>query len=139
MPRTTKCRRVCHEPSASVFLPEQGATEWVELSVDELEAIRLCDLEGLDQDEAAERMNVSRGTFQRILYAARRQTAKALCAGKGLRISGGNYRLAEDCCKREARCSGCRFRQAGADDRCGGGCGKEISCEGGTGAAGLKG
>lgn len=114
MPRTTKCRRVCREPSATAFVPETGAKDWIALSVDELEAIRLCDLEGMDQDEAAERMNVSRGTFQRILYAARKSTAEALCGGKGLRIGGGNYAVAEECCKRSGRCRGCRrhFSQA---------------------------
>lgn len=111
MPRTTKCRRVCCEPSVRMFQPDQRPEEWVDLSVDELEAIRLCDLEGLEQDEAAERMDISRGTFQRILYAARRRTAEALCQGKGLRIGGGNYQVAEHCCKRSSRCQGCKFRR----------------------------
>lgn len=61
MPRTSKCRRVCAEPRARVFTPEPKSGGRVALSVEELEALRLCDLEGLEQDSAAKRMNVSRG------------------------------------------------------------------------------
>jgi len=51
---------------------------------DELEALRLCDLEGLFQEQAGERMGVSRGTVQRLLASARRKTAEALAAGAAL-------------------------------------------------------
>lgn len=61
------------------------------MSLEELEAVRLCDLEGLDQDTAAARMGVSRGTFQRILYSARKTTATALCESLVILIRGGNY------------------------------------------------
>jgi uncharacterized protein len=63
--------------------------EQVTLSVDELEALRLADLEGLYQDQAAIRMGVSRPTFARIAEAARRKVAQALVRGQALRISGG--------------------------------------------------
>ena len=61
--------RMCRTAVPDV-LPQSGGCEVLPLSVEQLEALRLCDLEGLDQDSAALRMDVSRGTFQRILYAA---------------------------------------------------------------------
>lgn len=67
--------------------------ESVVLSVEELEAIRLVDWEGLYQEAAAERMEVSRQTFQRILREARRKVADALTNGKALGIEGGDYVL----------------------------------------------
>ena len=51
---------------------------------DELEALKLCDLEGLFQEQAGERMGVSRGTVQRILTRARKKTAQALVRGQAL-------------------------------------------------------
>ena len=66
----------------------------VGLTVDELEAIRLADLEGLYQEAAAERMNVSRQTFGRILEAGHRKVAEALVHGKALSIEGGPVEVA---------------------------------------------
>ena len=51
---------------------------------DELEALKLCDAEGLFQEQAGEKMGVSRGTIQRILTSARRKTAEALATGSAL-------------------------------------------------------
>jgi predicted DNA-binding protein (UPF0251 family) len=68
--------------------------EEVSLSVEEAEAIRLKDLEGLEQEECAEKMNVSRPTFHRVLGSARRKVADALLNGKAIRIEGGNFELA---------------------------------------------
>jgi len=65
------------------------------LSMDEFEAIRLADLEGLYQEQAAERMNVSRQTFGRIVDAARRKVAQALTEGLALRIEGGAVTMSE--------------------------------------------
>ena len=96
MPRGLKCRRVCSEPFHRVF--SGGAQgEPVTLSVEELESLRLADLEEMEQDMAAERMGISRGTFQRILYSARQKTALALTTGRTILISGGNY-VVNDCC-----------------------------------------
>lgn len=58
----------------------------VELTLDELEAIRLADYQGLYHEEAAGRMNISRPTFGRILEEARRKVATALMEGKALKI-----------------------------------------------------
>jgi predicted DNA-binding protein (UPF0251 family) len=60
---------------------------------EELEALRLADLEGLTQEEAAGRMGVSRSTFQRIVAQARRQVALALAEGHALQIEGGTFEV----------------------------------------------
>lgn len=56
----------------------------ITLARDELEALRLCDLEGLTQEEAGKRMGVSRGTVQRILSSARKKVALALTSGMAI-------------------------------------------------------
>jgi predicted DNA-binding protein (UPF0251 family) len=65
----------------------------VRLLQEELEALRLADLEGLTQQEAAERMGVSRSTFQRVVARARRQVALALAEGHALQIEGGTFEV----------------------------------------------
>jgi len=66
----------------------------VTLLQEEREALRLADLEGLTQAEAAERMGVSRSTFQRVVSHARRQVALALAEGHALQIEGGTFEVA---------------------------------------------
>jgi predicted DNA-binding protein (UPF0251 family) len=63
--------------------------EQVTVTLDGLEALRLADLEGLYQEEAAKRMGVSRATFARVLTAARQVVSDALVNGKALEIEGG--------------------------------------------------
>ncbi len=58
----------------------------ISIQQDELEALRLCDYQGLFQEQAGERMGVSRGTVQRILTSARRKVAEALSTGSALVI-----------------------------------------------------
>ncbi|MGC4000735.1 MAG: DUF134 domain-containing protein [Anaeromyxobacter sp.] len=92
MPRPQCCRRVRARPGATCFCPANGTPKsdnFVMLTLDELEALRLADLEGLYQERAAERMNVSRSTFGRIIEAAHRKVADALVHGRTLQISGG--------------------------------------------------
>lgn len=67
--------------------------ENVDLSVDEFEAIRLKDLEGLEQTAAADSMRISQPTFHRIIEAARKKMADALVNGKAIRIERGEYML----------------------------------------------
>lgn len=110
MARTVKCRRVCGRPAALRFMPDPYAAETLDLTLEELESLRLCDFEGHEQAGAAERMGVSRGTFQRILYSAHHKVAEALCTGKGIMIGGGNYEYAEEWCG-TARCSLCAFSE----------------------------
>ena len=109
MPRSIKCRRVCQIPENRLFLPQRQGAGRVTLTMEQLEALRLCDLENLDQDVAAKRMDVSRGTLQRILYAARRITAQALVEGLGIEISGGNYQVTERCCAKGMPCQTCKM------------------------------
>lgn len=94
MARPTKWRQIEHIPTVENFIPsEQGTTEFDEniLKLEELEAIRLKDLGGLEQEECAEKMQVSRPTFQRILLSAREKVADSLINGKAIRIEGGNF------------------------------------------------
>ena len=109
MPRTQKCRRVCVEPLSKLFKAEVQNDERVDLYIEELESIRLIDFEGLEQGEAANRMEVSRGTFQRILYEARRKVAEALVQGKSISVEGGNYVVSTKLCNASKRCSKCKF------------------------------
>ena len=111
MPREVKHRRVCSEPCCRRFSPDHGDGDCVLMSVEELEAVRLCDLEGLEQQDAALRMNISRGTLQRVLYAARKNMAEALVMGKTLTIKGGNYEVADGKCKAGETCSHCCFKK----------------------------
>jgi predicted DNA-binding protein (UPF0251 family) len=69
------------------------ALEEIYLTVEEAEAIRLKDLEGLEQEEGAEKMNISRPTFQRVLASARQKIAEAILNGKAIRIEGGNFEV----------------------------------------------
>jgi predicted DNA-binding protein (UPF0251 family) len=81
-------------PTLAAFVP-QGVpvTGQVCLSVEEFEAIRLSDFEHLDQESAANLMQVSRQTYGRILFRARSMVAEALVTGKALRIEGGNFEM----------------------------------------------
>jgi predicted DNA-binding protein (UPF0251 family) len=69
--------------------------EGVSLAVDEFEAIRLKDLEFLEQERAAATMNISQPTFHRILESAHNKVADALVNGKAIRIEGGDYLVKE--------------------------------------------
>lgn len=92
MPRPCCRRRIAGSPPAGIFKPAGIPGRFLEevvLGLDGLEAIRLADLEGLYQEEAAARMGVSRATFGRIVADARRRVAEALVEGKLLRIEGG--------------------------------------------------
>ena len=63
------------------------------ITIDELEAIRLKDYEGLDQENAAKKMNISQPTFHRLLLSARKNISDALVNGKALKIEGGVYKM----------------------------------------------
>ena len=95
MPRPFKCRRVCGTPGADYFKPRGiplSDLQEVGLTLDEFEAIRLADLDGLKQVDAAKRLKISRPTFSRIVASARNKIADGLVNIKALRIEGG-------CCK----------------------------------------
>jgi len=89
MPRPIKNRRISCVPAARYFKPvgiPLRELEEIVLGMDELEAMRLADLEGLYQADAAEKMGVSRQTIGNILNNAHRKLADALLNGKALRI-----------------------------------------------------
>lgn len=94
MARPTKWRKIDHIPTVSYFTPAgkcKAELPEIIMKLEELEAIRLKDLEKLGQEECSDRMEVSRPTFQRILLSAREKIADSLINGKIIRIEGGNY------------------------------------------------
>ena len=96
MPRPRKLRSVQGRPIVDAFIPSRvppWGQEEVVLPVEGLEAIRLSDFEGLDQESAAIRMNISRQTFGRVLAESRAIVADALVMGKVLRIEGGDFEM----------------------------------------------
>lgn len=92
MPRPMKCRRVRQGPCSTSFKPAgvRGCElEEVVLSLDEFESLRLADLEGMYQEEAAEQLGVSRQTFGNIVKSAHAKVADCLVNAKKLKIEGG--------------------------------------------------
>ncbi|WP_425058247.1 hypothetical protein SCACP_28920 [Sporomusa carbonis] len=131
MARPHKERKIEKLPPVSHFKPigiplrEIGE---ITLTFEEMEAVRLADVEQLDQAGAAERMEVSRSTFHRILSKAHQKIALALWEGKAIRFEGGTFRI-EHKYEKELRyfiCQECRHewtvpygtRQRGIDMNC---------------------
>ena len=109
MPRPKHCRYVSAAPCVDFFKPRGVPLRDLEealLSVEELEALRLADMEGLTAIEAARVMRVSRHTFGRTLASARRIVATALSRGMALRIGGGSWALHGPCCEGGHRAHG---------------------------------
>ncbi len=99
MSRPFKCRRIANVPEVTHFKPAGiplDDLDEIVLSLEEAEALRLKELEGLEQERGAQKMNISRPTFQRVLASARFKVADALLNGKAIRIDGGNYELARN-------------------------------------------
>jgi predicted DNA-binding protein (UPF0251 family) len=108
MARPHKQRYVSTHPSTCAFKPwgiPLPQLESVVLSLDELEAIRLADFEGDQQEQAAAKMNISRPTFGRILENAHKTVADALLHGKALQIQGG---MVTTSARERVRCRRCR-------------------------------
>ena len=78
--------------------------EEINLAMDEFEAIRLADLNGLYQEEAAKKMKISRPTFTRLIGSAHKKIAEALVNAKALKIEGGVYKMSE---MKKFKCSDC--------------------------------
>ena len=102
-PRPFKSRRISSLPSVSGFKPygskkNSGRVETVFLNLEEYEAIRLCDYEMLNHQQASEIMNVSRPTLTRIYSKARQKLAEALVAGKQIIIVGGKIYFDSEGC-----------------------------------------
>ena len=95
MPRPCRCRRIRCKPDTNYFKPRGiplDSLEEVNLTLDELEAVRLADLEGSYQADAAEKMDVSRQTFGNIIKSAHKKIADVLLNAKALKIEGGKVR-----------------------------------------------
>ncbi len=143
------------QPACRTFKPAGipgKALEEMGLTMEELEALRLADMEGLYHETAAQMMGVSRPTFGRILQEARRKVATALVAGMALNIEGGHYEMSETkhtCCGRgrrnraeNAAAEGCGCGGKGAGHHEGGECrndGHEKGHGGGHGCCCAKG
>lgn len=98
MPRPICPRRITHRPPAVYFKPAGiplRELQEVALAADELEAVRLVDVENLYHTDAAKRMRVSRQTFDRIVKRGRQKIAQALVNGQALRIEKPDARSAE--------------------------------------------
>lgn len=103
-----KCARCVRNMPDTTFFKPRGISllelEEIILTFDEYEALRLADLDGLYQEDAAVRMNISRATFGRIVESAHRKVADALINGKAIKIEGGVVTMTQ---KRMFQCSDC--------------------------------
>lgn len=89
--RREKLRRVGIIPEYRGFTPDGLASgDAIDMTVDELEVLRLCDLEGLNQEAVALHMGIARATVAAISSRAHRKVANALVNGRALVIEGGN-------------------------------------------------
>lgn len=107
-PRPRNSRRVAGLPRRKNFKPAGipvRTLDQINMTVDEYEAIRLADLEGLYHEEAAKRMKISRQTFGRILDSARHKMADTIINGKALLIEGGEIEMPD---RRKFWCYDCK-------------------------------
>ena len=115
MSRPRKWRSVCSLPSNSRFGPLGPSLEGLQpvvMTVDEYEAFRLIDYEGMTQMECSVQMGVARSTVQGIYDSARKKLAHSLVEGKPLLIEGGEYQLNDHGIRHGRGCGrGCRRRQ----------------------------
>jgi predicted DNA-binding protein (UPF0251 family) len=108
MSRPKYCRKVGCIPDKNYFKPRgipASLLEDVVLNLDEFEAIRLADFEGLYQEDGAKKMNISRQTFGRIIETAHKKIADVLINGKALKIEGGDVSIEE---LNRVRCPRCK-------------------------------
>ncbi|WP_430884206.1 DUF134 domain-containing protein [Fusibacter sp. JL216-2] len=118
MPRPMKPRRIGALPRKRKFVPEGSVQDEVVIKLDEMEAIRLKDVEGLNQEQAAKRMHVSRQTYQLILESGRKKVAVALTEGRTIQIDGGHVTI--NIC--EYTCDKCGHTHSKEYEKRGGGC-----------------
>lgn len=96
MVRPKKIRSVSFNPNVTYFKPRAvplSELKQVDLTVDELETLRLSNVEKLNQVDAAEKMGVHQSTFQRTLTKALEKVSDALVNGKAIKINGGEYKI----------------------------------------------
>lgn len=107
MPRPKNSRLIFTPPLYDTFKPvgvRGRDIRNLQMSLDEIEALRLADYEGLSQDDAARHMDISRSTFSRLVETARRKSSEFLIEGKRLSIGGGPVHFQEN----RWRCRSCR-------------------------------
>jgi predicted DNA-binding protein (UPF0251 family) len=108
MARPFRCRCVRCMPGTNYFKPRGvplTSLKEVNLTVDEFEAIRLADLEGLYQEDSAKKMEISRQTFANIINSAHKKIAEAIVKVKAIKIEGGVYKMPE---MRKFSCYDCK-------------------------------
>ena len=96
MVRPRKVKQVNFRPSVTYFKPRSvplNQLEEIELTIDELETLRLSSIDKMNQVDSAKKMNIHQSTFQRTLTRAREKIANALVNGKAIKIYGGNYKM----------------------------------------------
>ena len=97
MVRPKRARRIFFRPDVTYFkpanVPMMDLSETV-LSFDELEAIRLVDSEGMEQNKAGKKMKISQSTLSRLLRVGRKKLAEAITTGQAIKIQGGNFKMA---------------------------------------------
>ncbi len=96
MVRPRRIRRIFFKPNVTYFkpagVPLRNLKEVI-LSFDESEALRLIDIEGMEQNEAARKMEISQPTLSRLLKYGRRKLADAVINGQAIKIQGGNFKM----------------------------------------------
>jgi len=97
MTRPMKWRKICRLPENNKFGPLDLDldSEYINMTIDEYETIRLIDLQGFTQEECSKKMNIGRTTVQGIYIEARKKLAQSLVNGDILLIEGGEYRLCD--------------------------------------------
>lgn len=96
MPRPRRCRRIGQTPEITYFKPagiRAAELEEVVLAFEEYEAVKLKDMEDLEQAKCAKKMHISQPTFHRLLLSARKKIADSIINGKALRIDGGHFKI----------------------------------------------
>jgi len=96
MVRPIRCRRIRFQPNVTYFKPagiRMIELQEVTITFDEFEAVRLKDLEELEETEAAKKMSISQPTFNRLVKQARKKISDAIVHGKALKIEGGNIKF----------------------------------------------
>lgn len=113
MARPRKHKRICKSPEISSFNSAEKAKEIVEITVDELETVRLIDYKGLTQQECAKQMQVARTTITSVYESARYKISDSILQNKELKVQGGEYELCENsgyCCGQcgKSKCRHCK-------------------------------
>jgi predicted DNA-binding protein (UPF0251 family) len=113
MVRPRRCRFIEHQPSFTYFKPRGiplSELEEIVLLIDEFEAIRLKDLEGLEQESAAQKMGISQPTLFRLLNSAHSKIADAIVHGKAIKIEGGPICKGENIIECEKNAKICPYK-----------------------------